>query len=145
MPIRISSAINGFRRAGVAHPSTPTVYPDGFFSAEQIKQLKAEPRLAVEFGDFKTDVAETTDPTDPGADQAGAVEPERVSGDLIDSHLAGVVEPDGAQKDLDQLTVAELRGIAKDMDISGVSSMNKAELVAAIQAEPVQVEPEGEA
>lgn len=145
MPIRISSAVNGFRRAGVAHPSGPTVYPDGFFSAEQIKQLKAEPRLAVEFGDFETDAAETTDPTDPGADQAGAVEPERVSGDLTDGHLAGVAEPDGTQKDLSELTVNELRGLAKELQIGGAVTMKKAELVAAIEAEPVQVEAEGEA
>jgi hypothetical protein len=115
MPIRISSAINGFRRAGVAHPSTPTVYPDGFFSAEQIKQLKAEPRLAVEFGDFETDAAETTDPTDPGADQAGAVEPGGVPGDL------------------NALTVNDLRTLALDLGIEGGSGMKKADLIAAIQ------------
>jgi hypothetical protein len=93
MPIRISSAINGFRRAGVAHPSGPTVYPDGFFSAEQIKQLKAEPRLAVEFGDFETDAAETTHPADPGADQAGAVEPERVSNDVTPGEGVNLLQP----------------------------------------------------
>ncbi len=142
MPIRISSAINGFRRAGVAHPSTPTVYPDDFFSAEQIKQLKAEPRLAVEFGNF-----ETADPADPGADQEGAVEPNSVPGELIQTerHLAGVMEQDGTLKDLHDLTVAELRDLTKEMEINGTSSMNKAELIAAIQAQPVQFEPEGEA
>lgn len=93
MPIRISSAINGFRRAGVAHPNRPTVYPDGYFSDDQIKQLKAEPRLAVELGDFETDAAETTDPTDPGADQAGAVEPERVSNDITPDEGANLLQP----------------------------------------------------
>ncbi len=115
MPIRISSAINGFRRAGVAHPSTPTVYPDGHFSEAQIKQLKAEPRLAVEFGDFETDAAETTDPADQGADQAGAVEPGGVPGDL------------------NALTVNDLRTLALDMGIEGGSGMKKADLIAAIQ------------
>ncbi len=98
MPIRISSAINGFRRAGVAHPSTPTVYADDFFSAEQIKQLKAEPRLAVEFGDF-----ETADPADPGAGQEGAVEPDSVSDDVSDADPDNVVEPDLAQASQDEM------------------------------------------
>lgn len=120
MPIRISSAINGFRRAGVAHPSTPKVYADDFFSAEQIKQLKAEPRLAVEFGDFETDAAETTDPTDPGADQAGTVEPGGVPGDL------------------NALTVNDLRTLALDLGIEGGSAMKKADLIAAIEAEEIE-------
>ncbi|MET3999658.1 HI1506-related protein [Marinobacterium sp. MBR-109] len=88
MPIRISSAINGFRRAGVAHPSKPTVYPDGFFSDDQIKQLKAEPRLAVEFGDF-----ETADPAGAGIDQEGALEPEYVSSDVEPGEGENLLQP----------------------------------------------------
>lgn len=133
MPIRISSAINGFRRAGVAHPSEPTVYPDGYFSDKQVEQLKKEPRLAVEFGDF-----EDPDQADPTADQAGAVESDDVSGDLT-GHLDGVVEPDGTQKPLEEMTVADLRGIAKDMEIDGYTSLKKAELVEAIRATEVSV------
>ena len=142
MPIRISSAINGFRRAGVAHPSQPTVYADDYFSAEQIKQLKAEPRLAVEFGDF-----ETADPADLGAGQEGAVESDSVPGELMqtEGHLAGVMEQDGTLKDLHDLSVAELRDLAKEVEIKGTSGMNKAELVAAIQSQLVQFESEGEA
>ena len=48
MPIRITSTIAGFRRAGVVHPSTSTTYPDDRFSAEQLQQLETEPRLVVE-------------------------------------------------------------------------------------------------
>lgn len=97
MPIRISSAINGFRRAGVAHPSKPTVYPDGFFSDDQIKQLKAEPRLAVEFGDF-----ETADPAGAGIDQEGALEPDSISDGVTDSDLDDAVEQDDAPQTPDE-------------------------------------------
>lgn len=46
--IRITSKIDGFRRAGVAHPAAPTEYPDDEFSKEQLAALKAEPMLIVE-------------------------------------------------------------------------------------------------
>ncbi len=48
MPIRITSKKDGFRRCGVAHSSTPTEYPDGRFSKEEIETLLAEPMLVVE-------------------------------------------------------------------------------------------------
>ncbi|MCI5075555.1 HI1506-related protein [Oricola sp.] len=46
--VRIRSKIDGFRRAGVAHPKDATEYPAGTFSTEQIKVLKGEPNLVVE-------------------------------------------------------------------------------------------------
>lgn len=46
--IRITSKIDGFRRAGVAHPAAPTEYPDDKFNKEQLAALKAEPMLIVE-------------------------------------------------------------------------------------------------
>lgn len=48
MPIKIISKRDGFRRCGIAHPAEPVVYPDGTFSQDQIKRLKAEPMLIVE-------------------------------------------------------------------------------------------------
>ncbi len=48
MPLKIIARREGFRRCGVAHPTGPTVYPDGTFTPEQIKILKAEPMLIVE-------------------------------------------------------------------------------------------------
>ncbi|MDL2320767.1 hypothetical protein LJC47_00255 [Desulfosarcina sp. OttesenSCG-928-B08] len=51
--IRITSKKEGFRRAGVAHSRTPKEYPDEAFTAEQLKQLKAEPMLVVELIDPK--------------------------------------------------------------------------------------------
>ena len=45
--IRITAKRDGFRRAGMAHHGTRE-YPDGFFDAEPLASLKAEPMLVVE-------------------------------------------------------------------------------------------------
>ena len=46
--IRITAKQPNFRRAGIAHPTIPTEYPDGHFTAEQLQSLKEEPMLVVE-------------------------------------------------------------------------------------------------
>lgn len=46
--IRITAIQDGFRRCGMAHPKEATEHPDGTFSDEEIKILRAEPLLAVE-------------------------------------------------------------------------------------------------
>jgi hypothetical protein len=46
--IRITSSIDGFRRAGIAHTRVPAEYADDAFTKEQMKQLQAEPVLLVE-------------------------------------------------------------------------------------------------
>lgn len=46
--LRIAAKRDGFRRAGMAHSKTPTDYPAGFFTADQLAALKAEPMLTVE-------------------------------------------------------------------------------------------------
>ena len=46
--IRIKSQREGFRRCGVAHSTQWVEYPEGSFTEEQIKALKAEPMLWVE-------------------------------------------------------------------------------------------------
>lgn len=48
--IVITSKIDGFRRAGIAHSSHPTPYADDRFTAAQLAQLKAEPNLVVQAG-----------------------------------------------------------------------------------------------
>jgi len=45
--IQISSKADGFRRCGIAHPATPTDYPDDRFTDEQLKELASEPMLVV--------------------------------------------------------------------------------------------------
>ncbi len=47
MPIVITSTVDGFRRAGLAHPKGAVEHPDGTFTDEQLRQLHNEPRLAV--------------------------------------------------------------------------------------------------
>ncbi len=47
MAIEITAKRAGFRRAGVAHADTPTVYAKDHFSDEQLEQLKAELMLVV--------------------------------------------------------------------------------------------------
>ncbi|MBK7542458.1 MAG: hypothetical protein IPI57_11890 [Candidatus Competibacteraceae bacterium] len=46
--IRITAKRHGFRRAGMAHPTTPTEHPGDRFTAEQLRTLKEEPMLVVE-------------------------------------------------------------------------------------------------
>jgi hypothetical protein len=48
MTIRITAKKDGFRRCGVAHPSTATVYPSDRFGKKELDILKAEPMLVVE-------------------------------------------------------------------------------------------------
>lgn len=47
--IRITSRIEGFRRAGMRHSKTPTDHPFDAFTAEQLNQLETEPNLKVEY------------------------------------------------------------------------------------------------
>lgn len=126
MPIRICSAINGFRRAGMAHPNHPVVYADDFFSPDQLEQLKAEPRIAVEF-------INAQDPTSAPVQTQGAVATDGVGDDLNDAQLAGVVDADGNINVLAELTVPELRDIAEGMGIN-IAGLKKDRLIDAIEA-----------
>lgn len=73
MSIRITSTIEGFRRAGIAHSRAAKEYPDGFFTDAQLTQLEEEPRLVVT---RLQDAGES----DPSADQEGSVVPDSVPG-----------------------------------------------------------------
>lgn len=46
--IRITSKIDGFRRAGMSHSHTPCDYPVEAFSDNQLAQIEAEPNLVVQ-------------------------------------------------------------------------------------------------
>ena len=46
--LRITAKIAGFRRCGIAHAETPTDYPEGSFTPEEIARLEAEPMLVVQ-------------------------------------------------------------------------------------------------
>jgi hypothetical protein len=105
--IRITAAVQGFRRAGIAHPAEPTTYPVSDFSKEQLEQLQSEPRLVVEFVD-----APETDQTDESQ---------------------GPVGPDGVGAKLEDMTVPQLKEIAAAGEIAGFSSMKKDALIEAIE------------
>lgn len=47
MTIIITAKRDGFRRCGIAHSTHGTAYPDDFFTAVQLAQLKREPQLVV--------------------------------------------------------------------------------------------------
>lgn len=51
--IRITSKRESFRRAGIAHPVTPTDHANDAFTEQQLAQLKTEPMLVVEEIDDK--------------------------------------------------------------------------------------------
>ncbi|SIS87927.1 HI1506-related protein [Neptunomonas antarctica] len=109
--VRITAAIQGFRRAGVAHPAEPTTYPVSEFSETQLAQLQKEPRLVVEFVD-----APETDSDDAHQSQEGAV------------------EPDSMEPVLKDMTLPDLKLIAGTGNIAGYASMNKPTLISAIEA-----------
>ncbi|SPD73810.1 conserved hypothetical protein [uncultured Desulfobacterium sp.] len=46
--IRIISRKAGFRRCGIAHPESPTDYPNDRFSGQELERLKKEPMLIVQ-------------------------------------------------------------------------------------------------
>ncbi|MEL6921363.1 MAG: HI1506-related protein [Pseudomonadota bacterium] len=46
--VRITSKVDGFRRAGVAHSKAPTEYRAGAFDDAALKLLRGEPNLIVE-------------------------------------------------------------------------------------------------
>lgn len=61
--VEIISAVDGFRRGGVAHPNVKTVHRVDAFSKEQLEQIKNEPRLSVRFFELeeKKPAAEATE------------------------------------------------------------------------------------
>lgn len=46
--LRITSKVDGFRRAGIAHPAVATDHPIDGLTEDQITALKGEPMLVVE-------------------------------------------------------------------------------------------------
>lgn len=46
--LRITAKVDGFRRAGIAHPAAPTIHPLESLTPAQIEALDGEPMLVVE-------------------------------------------------------------------------------------------------
>ncbi|WP_339524244.1 HI1506-related protein [Pseudomonas sp. EL_65y_Pfl2_R96] len=55
MTIVITSKHDGFRRCGIAHPSTASRYPDDFFSEAQLRALAKEPQLILAYEEDEFD------------------------------------------------------------------------------------------
>lgn len=72
--------------------------------------------------------------------EAPVIEPEAPTENLVEATLAGVADKDGNVTDLKAMKKDELIQIASDMGIEGAADMTKAQLIAAIEAEPVLVE-----
>lgn len=66
MAITITAKRDGFRRCGIAHSTHGTTYPDDFFTAVQLAQLKREPQLVVVEG---AELAPGQEIDDAGPDQ----------------------------------------------------------------------------
>lgn len=63
---------------------------------------------------------------------------------VVEGSLAGVVDADGSVRDLEEMKRAELLEIAEGMDIPRASGMNKQQLIDAIKAESVEIDPAGD-
>ncbi|UCX05428.1 HI1506-related protein [Shewanella glacialimarina] len=113
-------AATGYRRAGVALNKGENLLPLAELSDEQVAAFKADKRLTVSV----SDVAPT----------AGSVELSNGDPSLnADGTVTGIVELDGKEKNLEELTVAELKDLAALMQVTDFKAMKKAELISAIQ------------
>ncbi|KJZ06126.1 hypothetical protein TW85_25130 [Marinomonas sp. S3726] len=90
MPIIIKSSVNGFRRAGMAHPSELVTHPDGTFTKAQLKQLENEPRLSVKI----IEGAAIDDSSNSNSNSKGPMDEERLR-ELV-AHIASLDKDDAS-------------------------------------------------
>lgn len=90
MPIIIKSSVNGFRRAGMAHPSELVTHPDGTFTKAQLKQLENEPRLSVKI----IEGAAIDDSSNSNSNSKGPMDEERLR-ELV-AHIASLDKEDSS-------------------------------------------------
>jgi hypothetical protein len=124
-------AHTGYRRAGLAFNRGENRYAADELSESQLAQIKADPRLKVSTVEEDAQTAQAT--LSPGTVAATP------TADGLSGSVVGVQDNDGNDKSLNDLTVAELKELAKDMDIPNLGSLKKAELVSAIEAVKVSV------
>ncbi|MGI2205112.1 HI1506-related protein [Shewanella oncorhynchi] len=121
-------AHTGYRRAGMALTKGENLIPLAELSDEQVAAFEADQRLKVSVRDMA-----------PASGSVDIPDGDQTLGTDITGTLTGVKEPNGEEKALDELTAKELKELAKDLAITGVNSMNKTDLVSAIQAVKVTV------
>jgi hypothetical protein len=129
----ICLAHTGYRRAGMALNKGENLIPLAELSDEQVAAFEADQRLKVSVRDMA-----------PASGSVDIPDGDQTLGTDITGTLTGVKEPNGEEKALDELTAKELKELAKDLAITGVNSMNKTDLVSAIQAVKVTVLGENE-
>jgi hypothetical protein len=93
--IRIIAKVDGFRRGGMEHRSTPVEYAEGTFTPEELAVLRAEPMLLVD------DVAVA--PAAPATPGTGTLPPVSIADldDLNPIELVDVAKAYGATLDPD--------------------------------------------
>ncbi len=121
-------AHTGYRRAGMALTKGENLIPLAELSDEQVAAFEADQRLKVSVRDMA-----------PASGSVDIPDGDQTLGTDITGTLTGVKEPNGEEKALGELSVKELKELAKDLAITGVNSMNKTDLVSAIQAVKVTV------
>ncbi|MCU8007740.1 HI1506-related protein [Shewanella sp. SM87] len=126
-------AHTGYRRAGMALTKGENLIPLAELSDEQVAAFEADQRLKVSVRDMA-----------PASGSVDIPDGDQTLGTDITGMLTGVKEPSGEEKALGELTAKELKELAKDLAITGVNSMNKTDLVSAIQAVKVTVPCENE-
>lgn len=118
----------GYRRAGIGlHLGRNELDLDAL-SPAQLVQLGADPLLTV------LPPAADADPEGPlgaGDVPAGVVE-------MNTGTISGVVELDGTVRDLADMKLAELKALAKELEIVGYAAMKKSDLVSAIRDAEIQ-------
>lgn len=129
----ICLAHTGYRRAGMALNKGENFIPLAELSDEQVAAFEADQRLKVSVRDMA-----------PASGSVDIPDGDQTLGTDITGTLTGVKEPNGEEKALGELTAKELKELAKDLAITGVNSMNKSDLVSAIQAVKVTVSSENE-
>lgn len=129
----ICLAHTGYRRAGMALTKGENLIPLAELSDEQVAAFEADQRLKVSVRDMA-----------PASGSVDIPDGDQTLGTDITGTLTGVKEPNGEEKALGELTAKELKELAKDLAITGVNSMNKTDLLSAIQAVKVTVPGENE-
>ncbi|SIR22614.1 Rho termination factor, N-terminal domain [Shewanella morhuae] len=129
----ICLAHTGYRRAGMALTKGENLIPLAELSDEQVAAFEADQRLKVSVRDMA-----------PASGSVDIPDGDQTLGTDITGKLTGVKEPSGEEKVLGELSVKELKELAKDLAITGVNSMNKNDLISAIQAVKVTVPGENE-
>lgn len=129
----ICLAHTGYRRAGMALNKGENLIPLAELSDEQVAAFEADQRLKVSVRDMA-----------PASGSVDIPDGDQTLGTDITGTLTGVKEPNGEEKALGELSVKELKELAKDLAITGVNSMNKTDLISAIQAVKVTVPGENE-